>query len=211
MPKRRRQGSGTKLVVRGARQYNLKNIDVEFPVGCFICVTGVSGSGGLDTVSTSWVIIVDKDVDIVWWYEVTDTAVSGPSHARMSYEGEHMWVGNFSNTTSDGALLRVKMDGTEEESYSLPERNHDFGILPNNHVVFHEAEIGFSGAVNTSVGHRNVISDNLGHIGRHGFLPSGMRVLYTMMIRWHDVGVYRLHFQGSGKVTQLPGMIDSKK
>jgi len=33
------------LLVRGARQYNLKNIDVEFPLGCFICVTGVSGSG----------------------------------------------------------------------------------------------------------------------------------------------------------------------
>ena len=51
--------------------------------------------------------------------------------------------------------------------------------------------------VNTSVGHRNVISDNLGHIGRHGFLPSGMRGFSTMMIRWHDVGVYRLHF-GTG-------------
>jgi len=33
------------LVVRGARQHNLKGIDVAFPLGCFICVTGVSGSG----------------------------------------------------------------------------------------------------------------------------------------------------------------------
>ncbi|MBI4513326.1 MAG: excinuclease ABC subunit UvrA [Gemmatimonadetes bacterium] len=33
------------LVVRGARQNNLKNIDVRFPLGCFLCVTGVSGSG----------------------------------------------------------------------------------------------------------------------------------------------------------------------
>ncbi len=45
VPEARRPGAGAKLVVRGARQYNLKNIDVEFPLGCFICVTGVSGSG----------------------------------------------------------------------------------------------------------------------------------------------------------------------
>jgi excinuclease ABC subunit A len=45
VPKRRRPGSGERLLVRGARQYNLKDIDVAFPIGCFICVTGVSGSG----------------------------------------------------------------------------------------------------------------------------------------------------------------------
>jgi excinuclease ABC subunit A len=31
--------------VRGAREHNLQNVDVEFPLGCFVCVTGVSGSG----------------------------------------------------------------------------------------------------------------------------------------------------------------------
>jgi excinuclease ABC subunit A len=45
VPEERRQGSGTSIWVRGARQYNLQNIDVEFPLGRFICVTGVSGSG----------------------------------------------------------------------------------------------------------------------------------------------------------------------
>lgn len=45
VPKTRRKGSGHSLIVRGARQNNLKNIDVEFPLGKLICVTGVSGSG----------------------------------------------------------------------------------------------------------------------------------------------------------------------
>ena len=45
VPESRRQGSGKHLVIRGAEENNLKNIDVEFPLGEFICVTGVSGSG----------------------------------------------------------------------------------------------------------------------------------------------------------------------
>lgn len=45
IPKRRREGNGKYLILRGARGNNLKNIDVKFPLGKFICVTGVSGSG----------------------------------------------------------------------------------------------------------------------------------------------------------------------
>ena len=45
VPKERRKGNGHAIVVRGARENNLKRIDVAFPLGKFICVTGVSGSG----------------------------------------------------------------------------------------------------------------------------------------------------------------------
>jgi excinuclease ABC subunit A len=45
IPAVRRPGNGKAITVRGARKNNLKNIDVSFPLGRFICVTGVSGSG----------------------------------------------------------------------------------------------------------------------------------------------------------------------
>ena len=45
VPKVRRKGSGKSIKIKGAKENNLKNIDVEFPRGKFICVTGVSGSG----------------------------------------------------------------------------------------------------------------------------------------------------------------------
>ena len=45
LPKERRKGNGKSIVIHGARGNNLKNIDVEFPLGKLIVVTGVSGSG----------------------------------------------------------------------------------------------------------------------------------------------------------------------
>ena len=45
LPAERRRGNGHALVVRGASENNLRHIDVTFPLGAFICVTGVSGSG----------------------------------------------------------------------------------------------------------------------------------------------------------------------
>ena len=45
VPKERRKGNGKSIIIRGARGNNLKNIEVEFPLGKLIVVTGVSGSG----------------------------------------------------------------------------------------------------------------------------------------------------------------------
>ena len=45
VPQTRRPGNGNFLTVKGARENNLRNIDVKFPLGEFVCVTGISGSG----------------------------------------------------------------------------------------------------------------------------------------------------------------------
>ena len=45
VPKTRRKGNGKFLTIKGAKENNLRDIDVDFPLGKFVCVTGVSGSG----------------------------------------------------------------------------------------------------------------------------------------------------------------------
>lgn len=103
---------------------------------------GFGGGGG----GSAWVFTFDRDGDYVWAYDVSDTAASGCSRARMSFDGQSMWAGNFSNVTPDGALVRVNMDGEgEPEDFSLPGRHHDFAVLPNNHILFFEQANGGTG------------------------------------------------------------------
>lgn len=45
IPEKRRKGNGKKLTIIGAKENNLKDIDVDIPLGTFVCITGVSGSG----------------------------------------------------------------------------------------------------------------------------------------------------------------------
>lgn len=62
MPEKRREGNGKVLEIIGASGNNLKNINVQFPLGKFICVTGVSGSGKSTLINETLYPILNKHV-----------------------------------------------------------------------------------------------------------------------------------------------------
>ena len=60
IPKKTRKGNGNYLKIIGANGHNLKNIDAEFPLGTFICITGVSGSGKSSLINKTLYPILNK-------------------------------------------------------------------------------------------------------------------------------------------------------
>lgn len=62
VPKKRREGNGKKLIIKNAHEHNLKNLDVEIPLGRFIGVTGVSGSGKSTLINDILVRKISKEI-----------------------------------------------------------------------------------------------------------------------------------------------------
>jgi excinuclease ABC subunit A len=60
-PEKRRKGSGKSITIHNARGHNLKNVDLDVPLGKFICVTGVSGSGKSSLINQTLVPILSNE------------------------------------------------------------------------------------------------------------------------------------------------------
>ena len=80
IPKTRRPGNGKSLIIRGARQNNLKDIDVEIPLGKFSCVTGVSGSGKSSLIN-----------------EILYKGLSGKLNNKFTFAGDYDKIDGVSN------------------------------------------------------------------------------------------------------------------
>ncbi len=68
VPEKRRAGTGKSLTVVGARENNLKNVTVDFPLGVFTCVTGVSGSGKSSLVNSILHMALAKELNGAYTY-----------------------------------------------------------------------------------------------------------------------------------------------
>jgi excinuclease ABC subunit A len=80
IPTQRRPVGDAKLVVRGATHNNLKNVDVEIPLGVFVCVTGVSGSGKSSLVNDILVESLNRDLNCGLGNPGTHQGIDGLEH-----------------------------------------------------------------------------------------------------------------------------------
>jgi excinuclease ABC subunit A len=77
VPQKRRKGSGEFLTLKGAKGHNLKNVDVQFPLGTLICVTGVSGSGKSTLITDTLYPILKKHAFRSATYALPHKSVEG--------------------------------------------------------------------------------------------------------------------------------------
>ena len=105
-----------------------------FTVNCF----GLAGSPGIPgSPGSTTAFVLDKDGALVWALDLTSTMANNCSRARMSYDGQYLYAGNFANSSTSGVVYRIGMDGTTgAKTWSLPGRSHDFAVLPNGNVVY---------------------------------------------------------------------------
>ncbi|HET6422404.1 MAG TPA: excinuclease ABC subunit UvrA, partial [Planctomycetaceae bacterium] len=93
IPAKRRPPSDKKIVISGATHHNLKNVTAEFPLGTFICVTGVSGSGKSSLVNDILWEILNRDINKGEGLPGAHKSVTGLEHIDKSIDIDQSPIG----------------------------------------------------------------------------------------------------------------------
>ncbi len=129
VPKKRRRGSGKVLNVEGASEHNLKSIDVEFPLGKLVCVTGVSGSGKSTLVHDTLYASIQKALG-TWKEKVgRNHGVSGIRHVESVEMVDQSPIGR--STRSNPATYTKAYDGVRD-LFSNTRQSKIMGYTPGH-------------------------------------------------------------------------------
>ncbi|MEZ4908408.1 MAG: excinuclease ABC subunit UvrA [Saprospiraceae bacterium] len=93
VPKFVRKGTGKKIILKGAQGNNLKNVDIEIPLGTFICITGVSGSGKSTLINDTLYPILRQELHNSIKKPLTYTSLSGIEHIDKVIEIDQNPIG----------------------------------------------------------------------------------------------------------------------
>ncbi|MDR3119560.1 MAG: excinuclease ABC subunit UvrA [Mediterranea sp.] len=133
VPAQRRAGNGKSLWLRGAKGNNLKNVDVEFPLGKLICVTGVSGSGKSSLVSGTLLPILSKKLHHSHQYPLAYDSIEGIEHIDKVVSVDQTPIGR--NPRSNPATYTGVFTNIRNLFVELPEskvRGYDIGRFSFN-------------------------------------------------------------------------------
>lgn len=119
VPTHRRKGNGKHLILYGARGHNLKNVDLDLPLGLFICITGVSGSGKSSLINETLYPILSKKFYRSEQNPLPYDRIEGVEHIDKVIEVDQTPIGR--TPRSNPATYTKVFDEIRQLYASLPE------------------------------------------------------------------------------------------